>query len=236
MAETKVNSELNATLNKTLQHETFGVLLKYMSQFVYTSNICHLNNETTGALRRMFDNVYQLQGPGKSINMSTEFQVCYEQQANIYLQKYSSNAINALKGILSDLRLFNHALILVEQVLHTVAGHQFPEECLKALPDLQHCAYCGGYGNPKPCLTFCLNTMRGCFANIAALKDDFSRLTSLLSSYAEKVIAVQWQPTTLVDSHLSALVSAVQNMMKTNLTLLVSVNVHTNAFTQTHSH
>lgn len=227
-----MNDEINNTLNTTLPPDTFDDFLKYMTQFVHNTNICQLDNVTTAAMHRLFDAVYQLQGGGNWRNKSAEFQACYQYQASSYLQMYNTNAFSALENILNDLRLFSHALTLVEQVLHTVAGHQYPEECLRALPELQYCAYCGGYSNPKPCLNFCLNTMRGCFANVAALKDDFTRLTTLLSSYADNVIAVQWQPTSLVDAHLSTFITAAQNMMKTNLTLMVSRHVlcHTSIF------
>ena len=227
---------INETLSTTPPPGTFNDFLVYMSQYLYTSNICQLGNVTTATLQSLFDEIYQLQGGKSWKNESAQFQACYHHQSNNYLETYNINAFNGLKGILNDLRLFNHAFLLAEQILHTVAGHKYPEECLRALPDLQHCAYCGGYSNPKPCLNFCLNTMRGCFANVAALKSDFNRLTTLLSSYADNIIAAQWQPNTLVDAHLSTFITAAQSMLKTNLTLMVSVNKHTCTFTYIHIH
>ena len=113
-----------------------------------------------------------LLSPVKQLPTSIQYQCFQWITIPMFSMDYNTNVFNGLKGILNDFRLFNHALLLAEQILHTVAGHKYPEECLRALPDLQHCAYCGGYSNPKPCLNFCLNTMRGCFANIATLKDE----------------------------------------------------------------
>ncbi|KAM4859847.1 glypican-5 isoform 2-T2 [Thomomys bottae] len=66
-------------------------------------------------------------------------------------------------------RTFLQALNLGIEVINTTDHLHFSKECGRALLRMHYCPLCQGLILSKPCMGYCLNVARGCFAHMAEL-------------------------------------------------------------------
>ncbi|NXK56711.1 GPC5 protein, partial [Chauna torquata] len=64
-------------------------------------------------------------------------------------------------------RTFLQALNLGIEVINTTDHLHFSKDCSRALLRMQYCPHCQGVTLSKPCMGYCLNVIRGCFAYMA---------------------------------------------------------------------
>lgn len=76
-------------------------------------------------------------------------------------------AIEQMGRSLLPSRTFLQALNLGIEVINTTDHLHFSKACSRALLRMQYCPHCQGLTASKPCMSYCLNTMRGCLADVA---------------------------------------------------------------------
>ncbi|XP_032907387.1 glypican-5 isoform X6 [Catharus ustulatus] len=76
-------------------------------------------------------------------------------------------AIGQMGRSLLPSRTFLQALNLGIEVINTTDHLHFSKDCSRALLRMQYCPHCQGLTLSKPCMGYCLNTMRGCLADLA---------------------------------------------------------------------
>lgn len=76
-------------------------------------------------------------------------------------------AIGQMGRSLLPSRTFLQALNLGIEVINTTDHLRFSKACSRALLRMQYCPHCQGLTLSKPCLGYCLNTIRGCLADLA---------------------------------------------------------------------
>ncbi|XP_005037828.2 PREDICTED: glypican-5 isoform X1 [Ficedula albicollis] len=76
-------------------------------------------------------------------------------------------AIGEMGRSLLPSRTFLQALNLGIEVINTTDHLHFSRDCSRALLRMQYCPHCQGLMLSKPCMGYCLNTLRGCLAGLA---------------------------------------------------------------------
>ncbi|XP_026170300.1 glypican-5 isoform X2 [Mastacembelus armatus] len=66
------------------------------------------------------------------------------------------------------------------QVMNATEHVSLSKECVKGLVKMVYCSHCRGLTLIKPCVGYCLNVMRGCFASMSELDQPWRRYTTLL--------------------------------------------------------
>ena len=140
------------------------------------------------------------------------------------IEHHQTRMMQAMLKHLEDLRLFSQSLSLSHEVMDTIRHYSMSQSCAIAITRMKHCSICGGYGNFKPCLFKCINTMRGCFADLAEIHGDFSGLLTSLRTLSVELIA-EMAPETFDKSYLNNFVLMVQELgtQKESIKEIVSV-------------
>ncbi|XP_038007758.1 glypican-5 isoform X5 [Motacilla alba alba] len=76
-------------------------------------------------------------------------------------------AVGHMARSLLPSRTFLQALNLGVEVINTTDHLHFSRDCSRALLRMQYCPHCQGLTLSKPCMGYCLNTIRGCLAGVA---------------------------------------------------------------------
>ncbi|NWY72545.1 GPC5 protein, partial [Erithacus rubecula] len=76
-------------------------------------------------------------------------------------------AIEQMGRSLLPSRTFLQALNLGIEVINTTDHLHFSKDCSRALVQMQYCPHCQGLTLSKPCMGYCLSTLRGCLAGLA---------------------------------------------------------------------
>ena len=215
--------EVNQTLDYHLPKDAFTGLFNYFAEFLYTPDLCPLAGTLQSVLQELFKAVYIGQG-GEDMKINPERMSCFRNASNSFTFLHLQEILTPLERQLYDLKLFVDSLKMAEEIMHTVRGHTFSPSCVNALPRLKYCAYCGGFTRFKPCLFFCLNTLRGCLADVAEIHQDFSQFLTALKTVSRD-FSVEWQPEALISNSLHYFVTLSATLKTTDLRAWVSIIV-----------
>ncbi|KAE8604652.1 hypothetical protein XENTR_v10014772 [Xenopus tropicalis] len=100
---------------------------------------------------------------------------------------YSQTMATRLSKSLWASRMMNQALNMVEHVINGTEQTVMTRECTRALVKMQYCPHCQGLTLIRPCVGYCLNVMRGCFATLAELDAPWRDFISLLEHLARQL-------------------------------------------------
>ncbi|XP_047440975.1 glypican-4 isoform X2 [Mugil cephalus] len=84
-------------------------------------------------------------------------------------------------------RTFVRGLALMPEVVNKVSTVSASPSCVRAAMKMLYCPYCSGQVALKPCQNYCLNVMRGCFANQADLDTEWNNFLDAMLSLAERL-------------------------------------------------
>ncbi len=197
----------------------FEELFSYLLQFVFHFDFCPLESHLQAHARMLFRLTYHMQG-GKNYSTPEEME-CFENVSISFVQPYVNKLKDLLEVQLSDLKLFMDSIKMAEEVAKAVQGHTFSPECVDSLMRLKYCAYCGGFVLFKPCLFFCINTLRGCMADVADIHEEFGGFVKALKTFAWELVP-QLEPQGFIGSSLNVFVKLARDLKFTNLKSLVS--------------
>lgn len=213
--------EVNQTLNYHLPKDAFTSLFNYFAEFLYTPDLCPLAGTLQSVIQELFKAVYIGQG-GMDMKSSPERMSCFRNASNSFTFLHLQEILTPLERQLYDLKLFVDSLKMAEEIMHTVRGHTFSRSCMNALPRLKYCAYCAGFKRFKPCLFFCLNTLRGCVADVAEIHQDFSHFLTALKTMSRD-FSLEWQPEAVISNSLHYFVTLSTTLKTTDLRAWVSI-------------
>lgn len=216
--------EVNETLDDGLPLGVFANFFTSLSRFVFYPNMCPLRSQLAEQLHVLFEVVYNIQG-GADLSSDPERHECFRNISAIYVAMYQDVILIPLERQLADLKLLVDSLQAAENIMKTVRRHSFSPHCVNTLARLKYCAYCGGYIRFKPCLYFCMNSLRGCLADIADLHEDFNVFLGKLTMFARE-LAPQLQPEAFIGNSLHHITRFASDMKSLDLKSLVS-KMHT---------
>lgn len=207
--------EVNQTLNNLLPKNTFQPLFDYFIEFLYTPDLCPLAGNIQSIIQGLFKVVYEEQG-GDEMNSNAVKLRCFRNASNSFTFLYLQDILTPLERQLHELKLFIESLKTAEEIMHAVRGHSFSDTCVHALMKLKYCAYCGGFTRFKPCLFFCLNTLRGCLADIAEISREFSPFLTALRKVSRDFPS-NWQPEVFIATSLRNFATLSRTLKTTDL-------------------
>lgn len=178
--------EVQEALNTTLQNtRAIDNLFDYLIQFSITADLCPLRSKVRkvveGLLLTNVVNMALSQSESTVIDLDSieeEQLTCLKNITGPYIAEYTEEISSIIQRHLVDYKLYVESINLGRKVVTTVKNHPWSSACFSALARMKHCAYCGGYRKFKPCLNFCLNTLRGCLADVAEIYDSFKGFVS----------------------------------------------------------
>lgn len=214
---------INSIMDETLRQDLFDKFFSYLSGFPFTSDICSLNQELEEVMVELFNFVYDIQlikNGGRSLQKS--HRECYYNVSTEIMENVYEELFIKLERQVYNLDLIQRAMQLSGTIIESLSHHQFSHECTKPLTQLQNCGHCSGYSKFKPCLFYCINLLRGCFADIADVHQEFRLLTKALSDIPDDILPT-FRPTTFIQDSLRHLIYLVQDLWERDLNDLVSV-------------
>ena len=161
--------------------ELFDEFYNYLQRAVWTADTCHFALEFNKLFFKVFLAVLEAD-PGVDTREypqgDHDFNVCmYNYYAGITGEDTHSRFI-ALTRSFNRTMYYIRALNTAEALLKTVAKLQLTPQCRQALLRSSYCAECSGLTSQvRPCLGFCLNTIRGCLVDYADLYEPYRRFT-----------------------------------------------------------
>ena len=210
--ETHVRLELDNKLPINFFQEFFD----YLSRFLITSELCDLSRHVETVTHKLFNFIYSTQG-GNDLHSN-----CFLNVSTEIMAPFHEGLLTGLQRQLYNVDLIFRAFRLAESVAKKIQHHKFAPECLQPLTQVRYCAYCTGYYKFKPCLFFCLNVFRGCFADIADLYRDYQRMVNALSVVQLEILPTL-QPATFIAGSLHYLVELAKDLKQRNIQKEVSL-------------
>lgn len=226
----EMRRQLEISINSIVQDEKrklnnlFDDFFSYLSGFPFTSDICSLDQELQAVMVKLFNFVYEIQLDGGR-NLQTSHAECYYNVSIQIMENIFEELFIKLERQVYNLDLIQRAMQMSGTIVESISHHQFSHVCTKPLTQLQNCGHCSGYSKFKPCLFYCINLLRGCFADIADVHQEFRLLTKALSDIPDDILPT-FRPTTFIQDSLGYLIDLVQDLKGKNLIEDVSVLSH----------
>lgn len=214
-AVSNLEVRVNQSLEGNLPMDTFVNLRRYLISFSSVADICplpHLLKTQTDSLIEL--TLKQLFQDDSDFGVMLKDRVSLECMKNVsatMVQNFFNEMHQSLGRQLHDLGLFVQSTKLASHVLTAIRHHHLSESCTTAITRMQYCSLCGAYGRFSPCLYMCINTLRGCFADLAELHVHFHRFTMNLRSLSRSLI-MELKPDTFTNDHLTHFVSIVDHL------------------------
>ena len=219
MGEVVRNLEVkaNLSLDGTLPIGTFADLGRYLISFSGVADICPLPHLLTTQTQILIElKLKQLFKDDSDFGIMLKDSVSLQCMKNVsatMTQNIFKELHESLQRQLHDFGLFVQSTKLARNVLNVIRHHHLSESCITAITRMQYCSLCGAYGRFSPCRFMCINTLRGCFADLAELHEHFHRLTSFLRSLSTSLIA-ELKPETFINANLRHLVLIVDHLQE----------------------
>ena len=177
------------------QWQPFHQLFDFLQEFPYTQNF-HMLNRTT------FDVIKELVAFAV-VNHKEPEKINGTRLADYFSSVWSKKMDKSLLGYLFYLRNMDQALRAANVVLQQTRQHQFlsTTSCTNAIMRMYPCGLCSGHITTTPCDGNCINTMRGCFADVAEVRPLFKDFSDQLRKFAMLSIS-DFHPVSFVEGAL----------------------------------
>ncbi|KAK3534622.1 hypothetical protein QTP86_016773 [Hemibagrus guttatus] len=96
--------------------------------------------------------------------------------------------VKELAGAMQAARALTRAFSMGEDLMNITEIAPLTNECARALLKMQYCPHCQGLTLIRPCPEFCLNVMRGCFANMAELDMPWRHYMAILEDLTQTIV------------------------------------------------
>ncbi|CAH0771544.1 unnamed protein product [Bemisia tabaci] len=95
--------------------------------------------------------------------------------------------ISQVRRSLIAFRTLTQSLSAASEVASNMMNLNPTGECYKVVAKMQRCSLCQGYPDLKPCNNYCVNVMKGCLANHAALDYDWGQFAGSMNLLVVKL-------------------------------------------------
>lgn len=224
--------EANKAADMELPEEMFNDLFIYLTTFSIDPDICQLQQLIPSTVENIIDVVFMsLVNEGENFfgNMTSdkERRECLINATKSFTQTDTAAITNFLGRLLYDYKEFVDTLYLAETVIEQVKLHTFSSSCISALARMKFCAICGGYTEHPPCLNLCMNTFRGCMADVAEMHVELAKLIKLLREHTVDILP-SFQVDVMMDG-LESIVSLIKNIVNNEHNFKAAVSQVCNA-------
>ena len=212
-----MEARVNNSIAGTLPHGIFTTLKNYMISFVTMSatHICPLPGilqELTSALiQAALDHIFDTDEDYSYIMADPESVVCMVNVSAEIVQEQRSKIQSSLERQLEEMSLFSQSLDVVRGVMDVMRHYSLSPSCGTSLMRMRYCSLCGGYGAFRPCLFMCINTLRGCFADLAEIHSNFVGLTAAMQELAND-LEDEFAPNIFEQSYMNQFVLMMQEL------------------------
>ena len=185
--------EANRATGMALPNDTFSELFNFLTDFSVNPDICPLQSIISSQIEKIVTTIFMsFIGDDDSVfgNVTSpeDRRVCLMNATRSFTQTDSSILINFLGRLLYDYKEFVKSVYFAERVIHKLRYHIFTPSCATALTRMKYCSYCGGFSIYPPCLNLCMNTFRGCLADVAEVNKEFKVLLKLMREHTIDVL------------------------------------------------
>lgn len=185
--------EANRAADMELPENIFDDLFRYLTTFSIDPDICQLQQLIPSTIEEIIDVVFMsLVDEGENlfgnITSDEEQRECLMNATKPFMQADTNAITNFLGRMLYDYREFVNTIYLAETVINQVKWHTFSPSCISALTRMKFCAICGGYTEHPSCLNLCMNTFRGCMADVAEMHVKLAKLIKLLREHTVDIL------------------------------------------------
>ena len=156
----------------------FDQLFDFLQEFEYTQNFCMLNQTTVGTIKELVTFAIENHKDPEKINGT--------RVENHFISLWSKKMGKSILGYLYYLRNMEQSLRAADAVLQQTRQHQFlaTTPCTNAIMRKYHCGLCSGHVTTTSCDGNCINTLRGCFADIAEVRPLIKDFSDQLRKFA----------------------------------------------------
>ena len=225
--------DIQEALNTTLfsSHE-INDLFDYLTQFSITPDLCPLQWRVREVVKEVLltsivNTVLNRDGDSEidPDSIDAEQVACFQNISSPYVADYTAEIVSNIQKFLLDYDVYIRSIQLASEVISVVKRHQFSSSCVTALTRMKHCAFCGGYIKFPPCLNLCLNTIRGCFADVSEIFDDFSNFSTSFKDLSRDIDS-SLNPDAIVTNLLKRFVTMIPEFRRqSSLEYLVSLEM-----------
>ena len=216
--------EANRAADMDLPENIFEDLFSYLTTFSIDPDICQLQQLIPSTIEEIVDVVFMsLVDKRENLFGNNEEQRECLMNATKPFMRADTNAItNILGRMLYDYREFVNTIYLAETVINQVKWHTFSPSCISALIRMKFCAICGGYTEHPSCLNLCMNTFRGCMADVAEMHVELAKLIKLLRKHTVDILP-GFQVDAMMDG-LESIVTLIRNIVNNENELKTAVS------------
>lgn len=206
---------ISQSLGWTLPDGIFQPLGKYLISFASAPNICQLpdvlQTQIEDLIELTLNGIFEGDMLYNNITEDPLSKNCILNVSASLVRDHQKRISSSLERLLQDLSIFTQSLRLSDKVLSTIRRYTFSDPCISALTRMSYCSRCGGYSDFKPCLFYCINTLTGCFADLAEIKANFSGLLSGLRTLSRDLMR-ELEPGNFQNSYLTPFVSMAEEL------------------------
>ncbi len=190
-----------------------------MISFVTASNshICPLpgilQELTTSLTQLTLDSIFDTDDDYNTIMANPTSAQCMLNMSLALVEEQRNEIQSSLERQLEEMSLLSQSFGLSREVLDVMRHYTFSPSCVAGLVNMRYCPLCAGYGEFRPCLYMCINTLQGCFADMAEMHSDFTQLNSAMEKLAEGLIN-EFSPEIFTQSYMNQFVVMVQELRK----------------------
>lgn len=188
----ELEEKISETIGLTLPSSTFQPLAHYLISFASAPNICQLpevlQTQIQTLIQHTLSGIFEGDALYGNISTDTPSLDCILNVSTSLVTSHQKRISSSLEVLLQDLSLFSQSLRLTHDVLNTIRQYSLSDTCVSAITRMSYCRRCGGYGDFKPCLFLCMNTLTGCFADLAEISTDFSGLLTALRTLSRDLV------------------------------------------------
>ena len=210
----ELEMRINRTLEYTLPPDTFKDLGNFLMSFTSVPNICRfpsLLDDQVQTLVELMLTVFFEDGVEDLTLSDPAVMACAKNVTKAIVGDYHRRVLSFIGNHLQDLHLLSDSLFLAHQTIEAMRQHTFSRPCVEAIARMRYCPLCSGYGDFKPCLTKCINTLHGCFTDLAEMRADFMGLISAMRLLSKDLIR-DMGPETFEQSYLNHFVLMMQDL------------------------
>lgn len=219
--------EASRAADMELPEDIFEDLFRYLTTFSIDPDICQLQQLIPSTIEEIVDVVFmslvdEEENLFGNITSDEEQRECLINATKSFMQADTNAITNFLGRMLYDYREFVKTIYLAETVINQVKWHTFSPSCISALTRMKFCAICGGYTEHPSCLNLCMNTFRGCMADVAEMHAELAKLIKLLREHTVDILP-SFQVNAMMDG-LESIVTLIRNIVNNENELKTAVS------------
>lgn len=217
LLETKRQLEIGIgqVFDTELDSSVFSVLIDFLARFIHIPDFCSLERVIEAQMQRLFEEVFVIQGNQKQ-DSNPQWRQCFNHISKSYVQLHKKAMLPQIESLLTDVALLVDSLNTFREMVQVVRDHSLSPTCIAATMRLKYCAYCVGNTEFKPCIFLCVNTFRGCLADIAELYPSYTAFVAILRTFSLR-LSSELQPELLVSRSMSQFISLARDLSRSSL-------------------